>query len=82
MKTPLRTPWQWKGGEPCLNKHDEPRCTIVDQVTRWKSKNRIRQLKHTIARITAENYALSAKLQATSFACSRAMAQLETPKEP
>lgn len=58
MKTPLRTCWQWQGGEPCLNKHDEPRCTIMEQVTRWKRKNRIRQLKHTIAKQAKEIYHL------------------------
>lgn len=52
MKTPLRTFWQWKGGEPCLNKHDEPRCTMLEQTTRWKRKNRVAQLKHTIAILT------------------------------
>lgn len=54
MKTPLRTCWQWQGGDPCLNRRGEPRCTIMEQVTRWKRKNRIRQLKHTIAKQVEE----------------------------
>lgn len=54
MKTPLRTFWQWKGGEPCLNRHDEPRCTMLEQASRWKRKNRVAQLKRTIARQAEE----------------------------
>lgn len=49
MKAPLRTPWQHTT-EPYLNRQGELRATITDQHTRWKRKNRITRLKHTIAR--------------------------------
>lgn len=52
MKTPLRNFWQWQSGEHCLNKRNELRCSIQEQATRWHRKNRIRQLKHTIAILT------------------------------
>lgn len=48
MKTPNRTPWQHTT-QPCLNADGELRCTINEQAARWKRKNRIKRLKHTIA---------------------------------
>lgn len=57
MKAPLRTPWQHTT-EPYLNRQGELRATITDQHTRWKRKNRITRLKHTIAKLNAEISAL------------------------
>lgn len=51
MKIPKRTPWQWTN-EHCLKDNGELRATINEQCTRWKRKNRIAQLKHTIKRLT------------------------------
>lgn len=48
MKTKHRTPWQWTN-ESALHK-GELRATIIEQTTRWKRKNRVKQLKATIAR--------------------------------
>lgn len=53
MKTKHRTPWQWTN-ESALHK-GELRATITEQTTRWKRKNRVKQLKSTIARLKAEN---------------------------
>ena len=55
MKTPKRTPWQHTT-QPCLNADGELRCTINEQAARWKRKNRIKQLKRTIARLRRENF--------------------------
>lgn len=49
MKTPKRTPWQ-HSTQPCLKADGELRCTITEQATRWKRKNRVKQLKRTIER--------------------------------
>lgn len=53
MKTPKRHPWQHTT-EPCTNQHGELRCCINEQHSRWKRKNRIRQLKATIAVLTSK----------------------------
>ncbi len=49
MKTPKRTPWQWTTA-PCENKRGELRATISEQCTRWKRKNKIKQLKRSLHR--------------------------------
>lgn len=53
MKTPKRTPWQ-HSTQSCLKADGELRCTITEQATRWKRKNRVKQLKRTIERLNAE----------------------------
>ena len=61
MKTPKRTPWQHTT-QPCLNADGELRCTINEQHARWKRKNRIKQLKRTIERLSWENFHMKSDL--------------------
>lgn len=62
MKTPKRAPWQWTTA-PCTKDNGELRATISEQCTRWKRKNKIAQLKRTIARQKAKIFALEFKCE-------------------
>lgn len=61
MKTPKRTPWQHTT-QPCIKADGELRCTINEQRTRWKRKNRVKQLKRTIERLSWENFQMKIDL--------------------